>query len=101
MTGKSGADVFVKVPQGTLIRDAETGRILADMVDPGEKKVIAKGGKGGLGNMHFATSTRQIPNFARSRGGRKGNGIAAGTEAPCGCRTGRLSPMSENQRCCL
>ncbi|MBS5842240.1 MAG: GTPase ObgE [Clostridiales bacterium] len=66
MTGKSGADVFVKVPQGTLIRDAETGRILADMVDPGEKKVIAKGGKGGLGNMHFATSTRQIPNFARA-----------------------------------
>ena len=51
MTGKSGADVFVKVPQGTLIRDAETGRILADMVDPGEKKVIAKGGKGGLGNI--------------------------------------------------
>ena len=66
MTGKSGADVFVKVPQGTLIRDAETGRILADMVDPVEKKVIAKGGKGGLGNMHFATSTRQIPNFARA-----------------------------------
>ena len=66
MTGKSGADVFGKVPQGTLIRDAETGRILADMVDPGEKKVIAKGGKGGLGNMHFATSTRQIPNFARA-----------------------------------
>ena len=66
MSGKSGADVVIKVPQGTLIRDAETGRILADMVEPGERKVIAKGGKGGAGNMHFATSTRQIPNFARA-----------------------------------
>lgn len=66
MTGKSGADVIIKVPQGTLIKDAETGRILADLVERGETRVIAKGGKGGLGNMHFATSTRQIPNFARA-----------------------------------
>ena len=66
MTGKSGADVLIKVPQGTLIREAETGRILADLVGSGERCIIAKGGKGGLGNMHFATSTRQIPNFARA-----------------------------------
>ena len=66
MTGKSGADVLIKVPQGTLIREAETGRILADLVGIGERCIIAKGGKGGLGNMHFATSTRQIPNFARA-----------------------------------
>ena len=57
MTGKSGADVLIKVPQGTLIREAETGRILADLVGSGERCIIAKGGKGGLGNMHFATST--------------------------------------------
>lgn len=66
MTGKSGADEIVKVPQGTLVKDAATGRILADMVSPGEKVIILKGGKGGQGNMHFATSTRQIPNFARA-----------------------------------
>ena len=66
MTGKSGADVLIKVPQGTLIREAETGRILADLVESGARCTIARGGKGGLGNMQFATSTRQIPNFARA-----------------------------------
>ncbi len=65
-TGKNGADLYIKVPQGTIVKDNVTGRILADMVNPGEKKVIAKGGKGGQGNMHFATSTRQVPNFARA-----------------------------------
>ena len=65
-TGKNGADLYIKVPQGTLVKDSATGRILADMVNPGDKCVIAKGVKGGQGNMHFATSTRQVPNFARA-----------------------------------
>jgi len=65
-TGKSGSSLIIKVPQGTLIKEKNSGRILADMVDINERKVISKGGKGGKGNMHFATATRQVPNFARA-----------------------------------
>ena len=65
-SGKSGKDLIIKVPPGTIIRDIQTGRILADMIEPGQRNVIAKGGKGGAGNQHFATSTRQIPTFARA-----------------------------------
>lgn len=58
--------MVISVPKGTVIRDAATGKLLADMIDPAEEKVIARGGKGGKGNMHFATATRQVPNFARA-----------------------------------
>lgn len=63
-TGKGAATLIVKVPRGTVIREASTGRILADM-SSNEPKVIAKGGNGGKGNINFATSTRQIPRFAK------------------------------------
>lgn len=63
-TGKSAPPLIVKVPRGTIVRDALTGRIMADM-STDEPKVIAKGGQGGKGNVHFATSTRQIPRFAK------------------------------------
>lgn len=63
-TGKSAADLVVSVPVGTLVKDAETGRIIADISDS-EPVVIAKGGNGGWGNQHFATSTRQVPRFAK------------------------------------
>ena len=64
MTGKSAPPLIVKVPRGTLVRDAATGRIMADM-STDEPKVLARGGQGGKGNVHFATSTRQIPRFAK------------------------------------
>ena len=64
-TGKSAADLVISVPVGTLVKDAETGRIIADISDD-EPVVIAKGGNGGWGNQHFATSTRQVPRFAKS-----------------------------------
>ncbi len=64
-SGKRGEDLVIRVPKGTLVKDAETGRIMADI--SGEEPVILlKGGNGGWGNNHFATSTRQVPRFAKS-----------------------------------
>ncbi len=63
-TGKSAEPTVIRVPRGTLIKDTETGRILAD-ISGDEPVVVAKGGMGGKGNMNFATSTRQIPKFAK------------------------------------
>lgn len=62
--GKSGSDLVIYVPKGTVIRNALNNKILADMVDEYEEKVILQGGQGGRGNSHFATSTRQAPRFA-------------------------------------
>ncbi len=63
-TGADGEDVIIKVPVGTVIREAESNKIMADMAVRGQKKTIIKGGKGGKGNQHFATPTRQAPRYA-------------------------------------
>ena len=63
-SGKVGEAMRIKVPRGTLIRDADTNALMHDM-SSGEDYVAAKGGRGGWGNMHFATPTRQVPNFAK------------------------------------
>lgn len=68
--GKSGEDLVVKVPLGTIVKEAETGRILADLSELGQKELILAGGRGGKGNSHFATSTRQAPRFSQE--GEKG-----------------------------
>ena len=67
--GKNGEDMIISVPAGTIVRDAKSGKIIKDMSDC-EPYILCKGGRGGWGNRHFATPTRQIPRFAK--GGTKG-----------------------------
>jgi len=62
--GKYGEDLYIKVPIGTIIKDAETGKVIADLSKENQVELILKGGRGGKGNSHFATATRQVPNFA-------------------------------------
>ncbi len=64
--GKKGEDIYIKVPQGTIIKDEESGKIIADLNEVGQVVCLLKGGKGGKGNVHYATATRQIPNFAET-----------------------------------
>lgn len=62
--GRDGADLIIGVPKGTVIKNAITGKVIADMFDDNDEVVVLKGGQGGRGNSHFATSTRQAPRFA-------------------------------------
>ena len=63
--GKNGTDLILKVPEGTLIKDAESGKVIADMSGDNKCQVILKGGRGGQGNMHYATATMQVPKYAQ------------------------------------
>ena len=66
--GKSGEDLLIKVPLGTVIIDEETGRVMKDLTEDGERFIAARGGKGGRGNVNFKNSVRQAPNFAEAGG---------------------------------
>ncbi len=63
--GKSGEDIVINLPVGTVVRDKDTGEMLADLAKPGERVIVAHGGKGGLGNPHFASSVNQAPRLAQ------------------------------------
>ncbi len=63
--GKNGKDIYLDVPVGTVAKDAETGEVLFEIMEPGEERILCKGGRGGLGNNNFKTSTLQTPRFAQ------------------------------------
>jgi len=64
-TGRNGKDIRIAVPAGTIIKNSDTGEIVADLTETGQEEIICKGGKGGLGNVHFKSSTRQTPRYAQ------------------------------------
>lgn len=63
--GKNGTDLILKVPEGTLIKDAESGKVIADMSGDNKRQIVLKGGRGGKGNMNYATATMQVPKYAQ------------------------------------
>lgn len=63
--GKDGSDIILKVPEGTVIKELRTGKVIADMSAGNQRQVVLKGGRGGLGNQHFATATMQVPKYAQ------------------------------------
>ncbi len=64
-TGRDGQDIIIEVPLGTIARDEETGKVLVEILEDGQQEILVKGGRGGLGNQHFATPTNQVPEYAQ------------------------------------
>ncbi len=64
-TGRDGQDIIIEVPLGTIARDEETGKVLVEILEDGQEEILVKGGRGGLGNQHFATPTNQVPEHAQ------------------------------------
>lgn len=65
MTGKDGQDLIIKVPEGTIIKDTESGKVITDMSHGNKREVLLRGGRGGKGNQHYATATMQVPKYAQ------------------------------------
>ena len=65
VTAETADDIILKVPEGTVIKEAESGKVIADMSGENRRQVVLKGGRGGLGNQHFATATMQVPKYAQ------------------------------------
>ncbi len=80
-TGKNGADLIIKVPEGTIIRDKESGKIIADMSGDNTRVTVLKGGRGGKGNQHYATATMQVPKYAQP--GQKARELEVTLELKC------------------
>lgn len=64
-SGKNGSDIYLDIPVGTVVKDAESGETLFEMMEPGEERILCKGGRGGLGNSNFKSATLQTPRFAQ------------------------------------
>ena len=62
--GADGEDIVLKVPEGTVIKESESGKVIADMSGENQRQIVLKGGRGGKGNMHYATATMQVPKYA-------------------------------------
>ena len=63
--GKDADDIVLKVPEGTVIKEAESGKVIADMSGDNKRQIVLKGGRGGKGNMNYATATMQVPKYAQ------------------------------------
>ena len=88
--GKNGKDLILKVPEGTVIKDAESGKVIADMSGDNKRQIVLKGGRGGQGNMHYATATMQVPKYAQPGQTCQGTLGTAGIKSDRRCRSGRF-----------
>ena len=89
--GANGKNLILKVPAGTIIREAESGKVIADMSGDNKHQVILKGGRGGQGNMHYATATMQVPKYAQPGQACPGALGKSGAESHCRRRACRFS----------
>jgi GTP-binding protein len=96
MYGKGGPDMVLRVPAGTMVYDDTTSVLLADLRTHGQRFFAARGGKGGRGNIHFASSTDRAPQAVRARAAGAGAGDSPGAEASRGCGSGRFPNVGKS-----